>query len=69
MYKLFVPLSYGDGKKEERLTNIKAVGPNTACTSTYVIANKSTNRDEIENTAKYFSTKFFNIMIGQVKVT
>lgn len=68
-YKVFVPLSYGDGRKGEILTNIKVVGPNEACTSTYVAVFPTDNIDVANNVAKYLSTRLFNLLIGEVKVT
>lgn len=69
LYKVFVPLSYGNGKKGEILTNIKVVGPNEACTSTYVAIFPTNEMYIAENVAKYLHTKFFNILIGEIKVT
>jgi len=68
-YKVFVPLSYGDGKKGEILNNIKVVGPMDACTSTYVAIYPTSEKYVAENVAKYLHTKFFNLLIGEVKVT
>lgn len=68
-YKVFVPLSYGDGKKGEILKNIKVAGPMDACTSTYVVIYPTNEKYIAENMAKYLHTKFFNLLIGEVKVT
>ncbi|MBP3799924.1 MAG: Eco57I restriction-modification methylase domain-containing protein [Bacilli bacterium] len=68
-YKVFVPLSYGDGKKGEVLNNIKVVGPNEACTSTYVSIYPTDDIDIAKNIAKYLHTRLFNLLIGEIKVT
>lgn len=69
MYKVFVPLSYGDGRKGEILNNIKIARPMEACTSTYVAIYPTMEEYIAENVAKYLHTKLFNMLIGEVKVT
>ena len=69
IYKVMVPLSYGDGRKGERLTNIKIALPNDACTSSYVVIAPSKNLSNVKNVYKYLHTNFFNLLIGEVKVT
>lgn len=69
LFKVMAPLSYGDGHKGERLTNIKITGPNEACTSSYVVVAPSSKEADVLNTAKYMKTRLFNLTIGIVKVT
>lgn len=68
-YKILAPLSYGDGKKGEVLNNIKVVGPNEACTSSYVAIYPSTEVEPVNNLSKYMRTRVFNLLIGIIKVT
>lgn len=69
LYKVMVLLSYGDRRKGERLTNIKIALPNDACTSSYVVIAPSKNLSNVKNVYKYLHTNFFNLLIGEVKVT
>lgn len=69
LFKVMVPLSYGDGRKGETLTNITIAGPNEACTSSYVIVAPSQEKTDVLNAAKYMKTRLFNLTIGIVKVT
>lgn len=68
-YKVFIPPlgSGSDSFPHPILGKPIVVGPNTACTETYIIAGSFDNINEAKNLATYLTTKFLRFLVLQNK--
>ena len=69
LYKVFIPPlgSGSDSFPHPILGKPIVVGPNTACTETYIIAGSFDNKNEAVNLASYLTTKFLRFLVLQNK--
>jgi len=68
-FKVLVPKAWGSGNANKDWLDPFVVGPGTCCTETYLVVGPFKSKKQAEFAISYIKTKFFHLLVSQVKIT